>query len=354
MQRSSESSSLFASRTQSLQAKKLETQISFRQDLSFSPASLFSAAELAEIVKPKSAASLEKYLPWKSLVREANQPKPRISLKTLENFEQKRQKANDLTQELLESYFAQEENIKEKLNKLCIEQEKNSNKKEPLSSMLYWQNSIFAHRLIEQALKGKTALDFDSFLQWFKDLHKISCSGLDGNNHYYKEILESNQKLKEQEAWTAFRFLTILHGYESPPEGIFCRYENQPEREKLYFNCLYLRFAEIVESMEQAKPRDETLKKLSDFYAQASALPPFERINNSLFMNIVNTVLNKMKLNRISHDYLDNVHYKRNHNLREKVALLSPQQLNQFFIKHFLPAVRGQNVILWLDFFKSL
>ncbi len=298
-------------------------------------------------MNPKSAASLQKYLPWKSLVREANQPKPRISSKTIENFEQKRQAVNARRQKLLEDYLAHQKNIEEKIDEFFrkIDKAEKLEDDDPFRLMRYWQNSIFAERIIEQGLNTETPLDFDSFLLWLKDIHKVSCSGFNGDNHYK---YQSNRAVGKSDK--AYMLSKIRLGYHSPQEGLFSRYKNFQQSEQVYLKRIHELYVQTVKNLAQAEKRDETLKNLSDFYAQASANPPFEHINNSLFMNIVNTVLKKMKLSRISHGSLD-LYFG---NQYEKIVLLSPENLNYFFNSEFFPALelRGANSWHWFDLFK--
>ncbi len=219
-----------------------------RQDLHF-PLTTINKSKFTEIMEPKSYEDLEKYLPWMSLVRDIFQPRPVIV-----------------------------ENTKEELKRINL----SSGKKDfsSIRQQRYWQNQIFLRWAVEEGLSnGYHKQDLKS---WLEDLHKIACSGLDGNNHYY--YYPNNGK------------------FSSPGEGVMTRYQKKsPEELRGYFE----KFKQFLDLRNSSKNNEDWLVELAEKYGDVTAGPPFERINNSIVMNILNLMLKKHGMKEISHGNLE-------------------------------------------------
>ena len=179
-----------------------------RQDLHF-PLTTINKSKFTEIMEPKSYEDLEKYLPWMSLVRDIFQPRPVI--------------VEDTNKEL------------ERINA--------SGTGEGFSSIRqqrYWQNQIFLRWAVEEGLSnGYHEQDLKS---WLEDLHKIACSGLDGNNHYY---YPNNGK------------------FSSPGEGVMTRYQKKsPEELRGYFE----KFKQFLDLRNSSKNNEDWLVELAENY----------------------------------------------------------------------------------------
>jgi hypothetical protein len=220
-----------------------------RQDLHF-PLTTISKSKFTAIMEPKSYEDLEKYLPWMSLVRDIFQPRPVI----VENTNKELERINSSS---------------EKKDFSSIRQQR------------YWQNQIFLRWAVEEGLSnGYHKQDLKS---WLEDLHKIACSGLDGDNHYY-ECDTSNGKLS------------------SPSQGIMTRYQEKSTEElKGYLE----KFEQFLDLRNSSKNNEDWLVELAEKYVNVTLNAPFKHVNNSIVMNILNLMLQKQGMTEISHSDLD-------------------------------------------------
>jgi hypothetical protein len=221
-----------------------------RKDLHFTVT--MGESQFTEIMHPKSEEDLEKYLPWRYLVRDIFQPKPKIVENTHEEWKR-------INLSLGEDF-------------------------KPISQQRYWQNQIFLRCAVKQGLyQGYHERDLKL---WLEDLHKIACSGLDGNNHYYvckslREIIKS--------------------------EGVMTRYQDQdPEIERSRIEGYLEKFKQFLDLRSSSKNNTQDwLSDLAEKYINITLCPPFENVNNSIVMNILNLMLKKHGMNEISHSNLD-------------------------------------------------
>ncbi|MFZ4083918.1 MAG: hypothetical protein ACOYK1_00060 [Vampirovibrionia bacterium] len=219
-----------------------------RKDLHF-PVTIDESL-FTEIMHPKSQEDLEKYLPWRYLVRDIFQPKPVI--------------VEDTNEEL------------ERINS------RSRKDVDPIREQRYWQNQIFLRYAVEEGLsEGRHGKDLKS---WLEDLHKIACSGLDGHNHYY----DWNEENAE---------------FSSRDEGLMTRYQNKsPEEIEDYLN----KFKQFLQlGIPREGNKQDLLDDFAKKYVDVIVYPPFERVNNSLVMNILNLMLTKQGMHQISHGNLD-------------------------------------------------
>lgn len=223
-----------------------------RKDLHF-PVTI-DESKFTEIMHPKSQEDLEKYLPWRFLVRDIFQPKPVI--------------VEDTNEELKRINLIPEKGI------------------DSIREQRYWQNQIFLRYAVEEGLfKGHHEQDLTS---WLEDLHKIACSGLDGSNHYY-DWNERNAK------------------FSSRDEGLMTRYQDKsPEEMKEYLD----EFKQFLDLSNSSKNNVQGwLDDVAEKYVAITLHPPFDRVNNSLVMNILNLMLQKQGMHQISHGNLDQSFY---------------------------------------------
>jgi hypothetical protein len=74
-----------------------------------------------------------------------------------------------------------------------------------------------------------------------------------------------------------------------------------------YFDQMQRTAKEALDLIKNAAPQDEILRKLAEHYQYAANARPFGQINNSLFMNEINTLLQKAGMKPMPHGILDHV-----------------------------------------------
>jgi hypothetical protein len=159
----------------------------------------------------------------------------------------------------------------------------------------YWQNQIFLRYAVEEGIskveEGISKKYYEQDLKlWLEDLHKIACSGLDGHNHYY-ECDTSNGK------------------FSSPSQGIMTRYQNKRSEGLGKYLNNFNQFLQLGISSSN-RDKQDWLAELAEKYVNITLCPPFEQINNSIVMNILNLMLQKQGMSEISHGNLDRSFYK--------------------------------------------
>lgn len=218
-----------------------------RKDLHF-PVTM-DKSKFTEIMHPKSEEDLEKYMPWMCLVHDIFQPRPKIV-----------------------------EDTHEELKQINLSSEKDF---DPIREQRYWQNQIFLRWAVEEGLSnGYNERDLKS---WLEDLHKIACSGLDGDNHYYVCDPRNGK-------------------FSSVSEGIMTRYQNKSPEE---IEACLEKFKQFLDLSISSKNKQDWLADLAEKYVDVTICPPFNRVNNSTVMNILNLMLKKHGMNEISHGNLD-------------------------------------------------
>jgi hypothetical protein len=146
----------------------------------------------------------------------------------------------------------------------------------------YWQNQIFLRWAVEEGLSnGYHKQDLKS---WLEDLHKIACSGLDGNNHYYECDSDNGT-------------------FSSKSEGVMTRYQEKSTEElKGYLE----KFEQFLDLRSSGKNNvQDWLVELAEKYGDIILRPPFKRVNNSIVMNILNLMLKEHEMNEVPHGELD-------------------------------------------------
>ncbi|MCH2226778.1 MAG: hypothetical protein MK033_03300 [Candidatus Caenarcaniphilales bacterium] len=241
----------------------INKQISQRSDLHFTYQNINNQM-IREVMYPDSSCDLNKYIGWVDLIRNRFQNEPQILKNTHTSLEE----------------------IKDSQSELC-KSDKEAKLKN-ISEQRYWQNQIFLRVALEEGIaKGYDTQNLEAFL---KDLHRIACSGIDGENYYYKTNTDSLS-------------------FQSPKEGDFYRYKTRDisdtelkEKSEKYLKK-FQNFIHLVS--ETDLDQDDFLQRLAKSYTDVIFQPPFQQINNSLMMNILNLSLERHGFNPISHGDLD-------------------------------------------------
>ena len=91
-----------------------------------------------------------------------------------------------------------------------------------------------------------------------------------------------------------------------------------------YFKQMHRTAKEALELIEKGAPQDKILAKLAEHYQYAANARPFGQINNSLFMNEINTLLQKAGMKTIPHGMLDHAAQR-----------LQPEAFKKYFIDEY-------------------
>ncbi len=94
--------------------------------------------------------------------------------------------------------------------------------------------------------------------------------------------------------------------------------------QKEYFTQMHRTAQEAMDLIKQGASEQAILSKLAEHYQYAANARPYDNINNSLFMNELNTLLNKAGLKTIPHGDLDFA-----------AMYLQPKTFQKYFIEHY-------------------
>lgn len=209
--------------------------------------------------------------------------------------------------------------------------------------------------LIVQSLREEQIFSSDQFVRWLNRLHcKQAYKGEGGKldlreaavsqNHsavIKGDILRLAQRYGDPYATGATRGSILenipeaaLPRDEKLSAGIFHHFYTPREYFGYYYEELYRLFGLIVRTRAELVTYHEFLPLLAQFYQILANLRMFHRVNNSLYMNIVNAWLELSGLSGIEHGILDFTAMR-----------LSPPSFTEYFVDE----VRRVNPALSLD-----
>lgn len=218
----------------------------------------------------------------------------------------------------------------------------------------YIQNSMEAKERFRSAIdSGEYLFNADSYTQVMNDAHRLSYQGSSGTNKYYMkkgELLEmtpgefrnggacSNyrQEAREVEAIAkkyGDKYSTTnvsevkLKGI--PKEGLPVNAGSQhiyPDGAYMnnYYEQMHRTASEAMDLIKKGASEDKILKKLAEHYQYAANARPYHQINNSLFMNELNTLLSKAGMRTMPHGKLDHAAMR-----------LQPKAFEKYFIDQY-------------------
>lgn len=199
----------------------------------------------------------------------------------------------------------------------------------------YIQNSMEAKERFSSAIdSGEYLFNVDSYTQVMNDAHRLSYQGSSGTNKYYMKdgkLLEmtagefrnggagSNYIEEAREVETIAKkygdkYSTTdiakvkLKGIpeEGLPENLGSNHM-YPDGSYLnnYYEQMHRTASEAMDLIKKGASEDKILKKLAEHYQYAANARPYHQINNSLFMNELNTLLSKAGMRTMPHGKLD-------------------------------------------------
>ena len=195
--------------------------------------------------------------------------------------------------------------------------------------------------MIDAVESGKYTQSTNSYMETMNEMHKVSAKGKEGNLDWYKDAGQGSMsvnpgkirgpgRLRNMRFEEAQRVEKIAKQYGDPfratenssvyLDGIPA--DNLPQNwyigEKFYHlypnggDDLYHYYAqmrrtagEAVDLINRQASETEIVAKLAEHYQYAANARPYGQINNSLFMNEVNTLLQKAGLRPMPHGELD-------------------------------------------------
>lgn len=223
----------------------------------------------------------------------------------------------------------------------------------------YLENSAQTRLFFNNRIEGNTfAPDFETYKLNIETAHKLAYGGATGENLYYMK----NGELLKMEAGREHQYSQLSNNYvekaqdvdaiaqkygdeysstsiSSPklkgisddalPVNMFTQHK-YPDSKHLdqYFQQMY-RTANEAEQMikrgiKTPAEKKAFLEKLAEHYQYAANARPFEQINNSLFMNEINTMLSKAGMATMPHGILDHAAQR-----------LQPDTFKKYFIDQY-------------------
>ena len=209
------------------------------------------------------------------------------------------------------------------------------------------------------------AIESGSYIQSFNEYkrtvcfaHKIAYCGFSGNEHWYKKhgrllqiepynVRTYNGRLRSNYTDKAQEVEQIAKRYADPyrannpnyttvklngisPSGLPANSESThlyPTADYLdeYFVQMYRTSKEAINLINNNANKKLIIDKIAEHYQYAVNARPFEQINNSLFMNEVNTLLKKAGMQTIPHGILDHAAQR-----------LQPQTFIKYFEDYYM------------------
>ena len=213
---------------------------------------------------------------------------------------------------------------------------------------------------------GSYTASVDSYMEMMNEAHRISHSGVDRQHAYYERmhggrrieagvidnspIAPTNGRTREARGLEPFARAhgdSFRVGVESYVELPGISKKHQPHNgvheyppgsgehtwghrypsgkaQKEYFTQMHRTAKEALDLINSGASEEAILSKLAEHYQYAANARPYDNINNSLFMNELNALLNKAGLRTIPHGNLDFA-----------AMYLQPETFQKYFIEHY-------------------
>ena len=203
----------------------------------------------------------------------------------------------------------------------------------------YIRTSREARAFMNDAIEsGSYTKDLDSYIKTMNRMHEISAHGKNGNYYWYDEAGQGSIKvnlgqirgegiLQNHRIDSALQVEEIAKQYGDPyrvditskvnlkgiPKehrpldytGGFHIYPDGKILTKYYYKEMHRTAKEAVKLIDKSAWERRILEKLAEHYQYAANARPYGQINNSLFMNEVNTLLSKAGMKRMPQGILD-------------------------------------------------
>lgn len=224
----------------------------------------------------------------------------------------------------------------------------------------YVQTSIEAREYLQDAIEsGQYTDSFESYVQTMNNMHKVSATGRNGNNEWYSQAGNGSNsvnpgQIRGRGYMVNHRTNTAIEAEEIAKQygdsyrvettksqvnlkGIPDKYKptdynygehahQYPDGEGLgyYYKEMHRTAKETLDLINNGASEQKILKKIAEHYQYAANARPYGQINNSLFMNEINTLLQKAGLKTIPHGNLDQISMH-----------LQPETFQRYFIDQY-------------------
>lgn len=224
----------------------------------------------------------------------------------------------------------------------------------------YVQTSIEAREYLQDAIEsGQYTDSFESYVQTMNNMHKVSATGRNGNNEWYSQAgngsnsvnpgqIRGSGSMVNHRTNTAIEAEEIAKQYgdsyrvettksQVNLKGIPDKYKptdynygehahQYPDGDGLgyYYKEMHRTAKETLDLINNGASEQKILKKIAEHYQYAANARPYGQINNSLFMNEINTLLQKAGLKTIPHGNLDQISMH-----------LQPETFQRYFIDQY-------------------
>lgn len=224
----------------------------------------------------------------------------------------------------------------------------------------YVQTSVEAREYLQDAIvSGQYTDSFESYVQTMNNMHKVSATGRNGNNEWYSQAGNGSNsvnpgQIRGRGYMVNHRTNTAIEAEEIAKQygdsyrvettksqvnlkGIPDKYKptdynygehahQYPDGEGLgyYYKEMHRTAKETLDLINKGASEQKILKKIAEHYQYAANARPYGQINNSLFMNEINTLLQKAGLKTIPHGNLDQISMH-----------LQPETFQKYFIDQY-------------------
>lgn len=224
----------------------------------------------------------------------------------------------------------------------------------------YVQTSVEAREYLQDAIEsGQYTDSFESYVQTMNNMHKVSATGRNGNNEWYSQAGNGSNsvnpgQIRDRGYMVNHRTNTAIEAEEIAKQygdsyrvettksqvnlkGIPDKYKptdynygehahQYPDGEGLgyYYKEMHRTAKETLDLINKGASEQKILKKIAEHYQYAANARPYGQINNSLFMNEINTLLQKAGLKTIPHGNLDQISMH-----------LQPETFQKYFIDQY-------------------
>ena len=226
----------------------------------------------------------------------------------------------------------------------------------------YVQASREARGFLNDAIdSGEYTQSLDSYIQTINNMHIISATGKSGQLNWYSNVGQGGIQINPGQIRQGYcsnsryheatEIEAIARKYGDPyrvsnqsqrvklkgiPEeyqpldintedgGYRHIYPNGGSLEKYYYKEMHRTATEALELIKRGASETKILYKIAEHYQYAANARPYGQINNSLFMNEINTLLKKARLKGMPHGMLDHAAMR-----------LQPEAFKKYFVDEY-------------------
>ena len=231
----------------------------------------------------------------------------------------------------------------------------------------YIKTSVEARQYMQDAIaSGQYTDSFESYVQAMNNMHRVSALGKSGKNEWYSQVGKGNNDVEPGQirgagSWVNHRTNTAIEAEEIAKQygdsyrvtkgesrvkldGIPKKYQPKDTYDKhetrdwakhshyypdgagmgYYYKEMHRTSKEALNLINKGASEQKILAKIAEHYQYAANARPYSQINNSLFMNEINTLLQKAGMKTMPHGNLDQISMH-----------LQPEAFQRYFIDQY-------------------